>query len=119
MPSLISEGSYVYPYLGIGTSGGPIDLERMELLDLPQTNGVYVTSVTPGGPAEEAGIIAAPSATTPGGDLIIGIDEREVNEFNDLISYLVFESEVGQTVDLTVIREGQVITVPLTLGERP
>jgi S1-C subfamily serine protease len=116
---LIENGSYVYPFMGIGSSGGEIDLDRQEALDLPRASGVYVTSVTPNSPADEAGVVAAPSAEAPGGDLIIGIDDREVQEFTDLISYLVFETEVGQTVDLTIIRDGETITVPLTLGERP
>lgn len=119
VPQLIENGSYVYPFMGIGSSGGEIDLDRQEALNLPQASGVYVTSVTPNSPADEAGIVAAPGADAPGGDLIIGIDDREVQEFTDLISYLVFETEVGQTVDLTIIRDGETITVPLTLGERP
>lgn len=119
VPELIENGSYVYPFMGIGSSGGEIDLDRQEALNLPQASGVYVTSVTPNSPADEAGVVAAPSAEAPGGDLIIGIDDREVQEFTDLISYLVFETEVGQTVDLTIIRDGETITVPLTLGERP
>lgn len=119
VPSLIENGSYTYPYMGIGSSGGPIDLERQEQLDLPRTGGVYVTSVTEGSPAEDAGIVPAPSAETPGGDLIVGIDDREVQEFTDILSYLVFETEVGQTIDLTVIRDGDTITVPLTLSARP
>ena len=38
---------------------------------------------------------------------------------DELLSYLVFETTPGQTVDLTVIRDGEEIVVPLTLGERP
>ena len=117
-PALIADGSYSYPYMGIGSSGGTIDLERQEQLELTQTNGVYVTSVTPGSPADDAGIIPAQNDLTPGGDLIIGIDDRQVLEFTDLLSYLIFETEVGQTVDLTIVRNGETITVPLTLGER-
>lgn len=119
IPSLIENGSHAYPYMGIGSSGGPIDLERQEQLDLPQASGVYVTSITEGSPAEDAGVIAAPSAEAPGGDLIVGIDDRPVVEFADLLSYLVFETEVGQTIDLTIIRDGETINVPLTLSERP
>ena len=118
-PALIEEGDYVYPYLGISTFSGNIDLDRQQMLGLPQATGVYVTSVTPEGPADEAGIVAAPGGEGPGGDLITAIDGQEVREFNDLISYLVFETEVGQTVELTVVRDGETITVPLTLGARP
>lgn len=119
VPALISEGSYSYPYIGIGTSGGAIDLDRAELLELPQASGVYVTSVTPGSPADDAGVVAAPSATAPGGDLIVSIDGREVKDFSDLISYLTFETVVGQTIELQIIRDGEQTTVPITLTERP
>lgn len=119
VPSLIENGTYAYPWMGIGSSGGRINLERQQQLGLSEAYGVYVTSVSSASPAEEAGIIPAPNASTPGGDLIIGIDDRQVREFNDLLSYLIFETEVGQTIDLTVVRDGETITVPLTLSERP
>ena len=54
-----------------------------------------------------------------GGDLIIAADGRPINNPDDLISFLVFQTEVGQTISLTIIRDGQQIDVPLTLGQRP
>ena len=124
VPALISDGAYAYPYLGISTPSFEIDLDTWEELNLGGYRGVYVTRVTEGSPAAEAGIIPMPDESAqaelePGGDLIIGIDDQEVREFHDLISYLVFETEVGQTVDLTVVRDGEEITVPVMLGERP
>ena len=124
VPSLISEGSYTYPFLGISTPSFEIDLDTWEELDLGGYQGVYVTRVTEGSPADEAGIIPMPDNSPqaelePGGDLIIGIDDQEVQEFHDLISYLVFETEVGQSVDLTIVRDGEETTVPVILGERP
>jgi 2-alkenal reductase len=123
-PALISDGSYSYPYIGVSTLLDDIDLELQEALELPQASGVYVTDITAEGPAEIAGIIAAPAGqgpigVGPGGDLIIAIDDREVKDFHDLISYLVFETEVGQTVQVTVLREGGRVVVPVTLGQRP
>jgi len=124
VPALIAGGSYTYPYIGISTLPGDIDLDLQEALALPQASGVYVTGVTAGGPAQVAGIVAAPAGqgpigVGPGGDLIVAIDDREVQDFHDLISYLVFETEVGQTVQLAVLREGGRVVVPVTLGERP
>jgi len=55
----------------------------------------------------------------PGGDLIIAVDGRPIASSDDLISYLVFNTEVGQTINLTIIRDGQQLDVPLTLGQRP
>lgn len=119
VPSLIQNGAYAYPYMGIGSSAGSISLEQQERLDLAEPYGVYVTSVTPGSPADEAGVIPAPNGESEGGDLIVGIDDQPVREFSDLLSYLIFSTEVGQTVNLSIIRDGETITVPLTLSERP
>lgn len=123
-PALIRDGSYSYPYIGVTTLPAGIDLDLQEALALPQASGVYVTGLTAGGPAERAGLIAAPAGqgpigAGPGGDLIVAIDDREVQDFHDLISYLVFETEVGQTVQVTVLREGGRVVIPVTLGQRP
>ncbi len=114
VPRLISEGSYVYPFMGIRMLS--LNLELQEQLGLPKATGAYVTEVTGDSPSSEAGLIGA---NGPGGDLIIAVDGNEVISSDDLIAYLVFEAQVGQKVDLTVIRDGEEMVVPLTLGERP
>jgi 2-alkenal reductase len=114
VPVLIRDGRYVYPYMGI--SMGTLTSELQEQLGLDEPFGAYVTNVAPGSAAAAAGLIGS---TGLGGDLITAIDGRPVRTTDDLISYLVFNTEVGQTVDLTVVRAGEEITVPLTLGERP
>jgi 2-alkenal reductase len=120
-PALIAEGIYHYPYIGVRMTS--IDLATQEELNLPQASGIYVTDITPGSPAEEAGLQASGINDTigilPGGDFIIAVDGRPVIEPDDLIGFLVFDAEVGQTIILTVIRDGEQIEVPLTLGERP
>ncbi len=114
VPRLILDGAYTYPFIGIRMLS--LNLELQEQLDLPVAAGAYVTEVTDDSPAKDAGLIGA---NGPGGDLIIAVDGTEIISSDDLIAYLVFESEVGQTVDLTVLRDGEEIMVPLTLGERP
>jgi 2-alkenal reductase len=118
VPSLIRDGAYLYPYLGVGFEGD-ISLGEQDVFDLPQTSGAYVVSVTPGSPADEAGLIAADPNTGRGGDLIIKMDDQEIITFSDLNSYLVFNTQVGQTIEITVIRDGEVVVLPLTLGARP
>jgi len=118
VPSLIENGGYVYPFMGAGFAN-ELSLEEQAAFDLPQTNGAYVLSVEPDGPAEEAGLIPADPATGRGGDLIFTIDDQEINNFSDLNSYLVFHTMVGQTIDITVLRDGEVVVLPLTLGARP
>jgi 2-alkenal reductase len=118
VPSLITEGAYVYPYLGVGFEG-EISLAERDAFDLPQTTGAYVVSVTAGSPADEAGLIAADPNTGRGGDLIVKLDEQEIVGFSDLNSFLVFRTRVGQTINVSVIRDGEIVVLSLTLGARP
>jgi 2-alkenal reductase len=123
VPSLISEGKYVYPYLGV-TSTEDLSLKDVEALNLPRTTGVYITSVVPGGPADKAGLRAGTRSTnsqsvTAGGDLVIAIDGIEVKTFSELMSYLVNKTNVGQTVKLTLLRDGKQMDVNVILTARP
>jgi S1-C subfamily serine protease len=125
LPAILENGSYDYPYLGISSiSGDSMNLIVLEELGLPaNARGAYVTCVTSGGPADEAGIIGASSCTNtalqPGGDLIIAIDDVPVIEFNDLLTYLILETEPGEEVTLTVLRDGEEVEIPLMIGTRP
>jgi 2-alkenal reductase len=118
VPVLVEEGEYAYPYMGAGFDD-EISLDQQETLGLPQTAGAYVLTVNPGSPAEAAGLIAAEPDTFRGGDLVIKIDDRTINDFSDLNSYLVFHTSVGQTIQITVLRDGETVVLPLTLGRRP
>ncbi|MCP4427197.1 MAG: trypsin-like serine protease [Chloroflexi bacterium] len=113
-PALIADGSYTYPFIGIRMLS--LDIALQEEVEAPQTAGAYITEVTDGAPADEAGLIGREG---PGGDLIVAINGQSIVDSDDLISYLVFETEVGQTVNLTVIRNKEEMIIPLTLGARP
>jgi 2-alkenal reductase len=114
VPKLITDGEYIYPYMGIRMLS--IDLDLQEQLALPQTKGAYVTEVTVDSPAEDSGLIGV---NGPGGDLIVAVDGEPVVSSDDLIAYLVFETQVGQTIELTVIRDGEEVNISLLLGARP
>lgn len=122
-PSLISEGKYDYPYLGI-SSLSDLSLLQQEALQLPQSSGAYVTTVTPESPADRAGIRGGTVPTDfptlfSGGDLIIAIDGDPIQTFNDLLSYLIHKKNPGDTIIMTILRDNQEIEVELTLGKRP
>jgi 2-alkenal reductase len=123
VPSLISDGSYDYPYLGI-SSLSEINLLQQEALGLLQSRGAYVTSVTPDSPADRAGIVGGTEETDifnlySGGDLIIAIDGRYIMTFSDLLSYLIQEKLPGDLVTFTILRGDQEMQLELTLGKRP
>lgn len=118
VPSLISDGRYIYPYMGVSFDG-EITLEEQEIYGLPQIQGAYVISVVKGGPGDAAGLIPANSETGRGGDLIIALDEHPINSFADLNSFLSFQASAGQTIAVKVLRRGETVMLSLTLGERP
>jgi 2-alkenal reductase len=117
IPSLIANGGYVYSYMGVQIRS--LNLNLQELYDLPQVTGAYVAGVTPGGPADQSDLIPANESDRRGGDLIIAIDGQTILDTEQLIAYLVFNTEVGQTINLTVLRGNETVTVPLTLTARP
>jgi serine protease Do len=125
IPVLIQSGSYDHPRLGIsGTSMTP-DLAQAMNLD-SQQNGALVIDVTANSPAAKSGIQGSNQAvtiqgqqTTAGGDVIIAIDGQPVNSFDDLASYLFTNTEIGQTVTLTVLRQGQEKQIDVTLSSLP
>jgi 2-alkenal reductase len=123
--SIIEFGTYRYPYLGIAMMGEELwNLKIIEALGLPSdAAGVYVTEVTPGGPAEQAGLRGGNRRTAvrvnAGGDLIIAIDGHPIRRNGDLLSYLINNTQVDQVVTLTILRDGEEINIPLTIGARP
>src|SRR5512140_302415 len=130
VPVIIKDGQYTYPYLGISSvslgnpSQGGLTLDEINALGLKQFTGTYVTDVVQGGPADQAGIKPGTQQTSvqgllAGGDLIIAVDGHPVIEYDDLISYLVTHKSPGDTIVLTVVRDGQKQDLPLKLGGRP
>jgi 2-alkenal reductase len=123
-PSLITVGKYDYPYLGIISSDQDFTLLEQEELDLPQATGVYVTGVASGGPADKAGVRGATQSSSiqnigKGGDLIIAIDGLQVQNYNDLIGYLIQNKSPGDSVVLTVLRGDEKLDLNLVLDKRP
>jgi serine protease Do len=125
VPSLIKNGSYQHPYLGIqGISLTPDIAEAMNLTS--DTRGAMVAKVTTGSPADDAGLIGSSNPVTidgqqidVGGDVITAIDNNPIKGMDDLIEYLNAETEVGQKVTLTVLRDGKQVDVDVTLKARP
>lgn len=123
VPTLIAGETYNYPYLGL-SSLPSLTLAQAEFLGLPTANGAYIVDIVPGGPADQAGLQAGTQPTQvgglfAGGDLIIRVDELDILEFSELLSYMMLNKVPGETIDVTVLRNGEALTLTVTLGERP
>ncbi len=115
VPQLIQNGRVNHPWLGI--AGGTLTADMAERLGLdPDQRGVIISTITPNGPAAVAGLKGDPNL---GGDIIIGIEDQPVRQFDDLLGYIIQQTEVGQTVTLRILREGRTQELPLTLQARP
>jgi len=120
---LIRDGKYEYPYLGISSSSD-LGLAEVEALGLNSYTGAYVLSVTPGGPADKAGIRGGDKPTSKpnlnaGGDIITAIDGHPVKTFDEMLSYLITNKSPGDEVVLTVLRDGKSQDITVKLEKRP
>jgi S1-C subfamily serine protease len=121
---LIERGSYQHPWIGF--SGIDITPEVAEVIGLGEPRGFLVIEAAPGGPADTAGIQGgnipvqiAEREIALGGDVILAIDDREVRKIDDVLGYVAQATEVGDTVTVTIWRDGQIIEIPMTVGIRP
>ena len=120
---LMAKGFVSYPYLGAVVH--TIIPQFAKALDLKSEKGAMVVEVTPGGPADKAGLKGANKQAQignflhpVGGDIIIQVDQSEVKEAEDLIKYLR-ERKIGDVVTFKILRDGKTRDVKVTLQERP
>jgi serine protease Do len=105
---LIETGEVSSAYLGVVTTDlSPEDAERF---DLPVDSGAIVSDVEPGSGADEAGVRR--------GDIIVALGDTPIENTGDLLGDLR-DYQPGDTVGLTIVREGDEQTLDVTLGERP
>jgi len=123
--ALCKEGSYnQHPWLGV--SGTDMTYEIAGALNVNMTYGWLVTQVTSNGPADKAGLRGGTSQVLVvgewviiGGDIIIAVDGTRITNMDDLLTYLETNTAPGQTINLTIIRNNQTMTLRVELGTRP
>lgn len=120
---LIQNGRVEYSYLGISAASG-LSLALIESLNIPNnTQGVVVADVSQNGPAAQAGLKSAVGtdgqSIPTNADIITAIDGTAIADMSGLVSYLANNTKPGQTVSLSVLRDGEQITIPVTLSARP
>ena len=125
VPYLIEQGFYQHSWLGIsGSDVQPVQLNAMNLIG--DLRGVMIASVAPNGPAANAGLRGANGSVNAtlgslpvNGDIITAINGVQMAQMSDLISFLSSDTLPGDTVSMTVVRDGQFLEVPVTLQPRP
>jgi S1-C subfamily serine protease len=119
--TLIAKGHYSHPSLGVTT------VELGTEVNPPQNGpaqGLLIVQVAGGGPAEKAGLQATTITRQrlrqvySGGDIITAVDGKAVATKNDLQLYLEENHQPGDTVTVTISRDGQSQDVKVTLGEQ-
>lgn len=125
IPALIEKGAYTHPWLGI--VGDSLTPEIAQAMSIKETQGALVIQVLTGSPAAKAHLQGGTERfstsdgllTQIGGDIIVGVEDETISEFDDIISFLSRRGTVGDTITLHIIRGGAPKEVKLTLEPRP
>jgi S1-C subfamily serine protease len=123
--SLVADGSY-NKHPTIGASGTDMSYEIAKAINVDVTYGWLVAQVTSGGPADTAGLHGGTQQVTVagqtviiGGDIIIAINGTRITNIDDLSTYLEEHTLPGQTINVTIMRSNQKMTLAIVLGTRP
>lgn len=106
--SIIATGKFEKPYIGVYLNN--LDSEKIKALNIKSTNGVLIAKVVADGPAARAGIQAH--------DVIVAVNGKAVNSAGAFIGELAAK-KVGESVELSVIRNSQTVKIRVTLEETP
>lgn len=125
IPALIARGKYEHPWIGVSTTALHSSLN--DALGLPQDmKGLLVQEVATSGPGQAAGLVVGLSRVSvadkqfrEGSDIILTVDNTPVHAPNDLLGYLARETEVGRTIRLGVLRDGQTIEIVIDIAAHP
>ena len=100
--------------------------EIAETMGTDVTYGWLIAQVTSGGPADQAGlqggtreVTVAGQSVIIGGDIIIAINGARITGIDNLSTFLEENTLPDQTIDVTIVRDGQTIPLTLKLDARP
>jgi S1-C subfamily serine protease len=124
VPTLIENGEYKHPWIGI--SGRDIDPDMASVLNLKDAVGFLVITVVEDSPAFQAGLIGSEKTIEVdgvnydvGGDIILAVDGKEVRKIDDILVHLQRAKSVGDEMVLEILRDGRTTNVTIILDERP
>jgi S1-C subfamily serine protease len=124
VPSLIENGKYHHPWIGV--SGRDIDPDLAKVLKLNDTVGFLVITVVENSPAAKAGIHGSDETVQfegvnyqIGGDIVLSVDGKQVRKIDDILTHLQRAKSVGDEIVLEILRDGRTTNITITLEERP
>lgn len=129
IPQLIDKGYAEYSWLGISsmrTDGGYSVAALADEVGFPVRQGILISGVSNDSPAARAGLRAGTESVEVRGieiptdsDIIVAINDQAIFDIDDLVAYLVENTSPGDTVVLTIVRDGETLDLDVTLGARP
>ncbi|ARS64699.1 serine endoprotease [Candidatus Nitrosomarinus catalina] len=124
VPTLINDGEYKHPWIGI--SGRDIDPDTANVLGLKDALGFLVITVVESSPAADAGLVGSDKMIEVdgreypvGGDIIVAVDGMDVRKIDDILIHLQRVKTVGDEMNLEILRDGRTTNVTIILQERP
>ncbi|MCX6664200.1 MAG: PDZ domain-containing protein, partial [Euryarchaeota archaeon] len=125
LESLITTGSYdQHPWVGI--SGTDMTYAIAQSLGVNVTYGWLITQITDGGAAAQAGLQGGNQQVRVndvwvmiGGDIIIAVDGTRIINGDSFMSYLEEYTTSYQTISVTIVRNHQLLDIPVVLKQRP
>ena len=124
VPTLINDGEYKHPWIGI--SGRDIDPDTANVLGLKDALGFLVITVVENSPAADAGLVGSDKMIEVdgreypvGGDIIVAVDGMDVRKIDDILIHLQRVKTVGDEMNLEILRDGRTTNVTIILQERP
>jgi 2-alkenal reductase len=127
-PALIANGEYKHSYIGVsGQTFSPLCAEELGLSK--DARGALILDVLGRTPASRAGLQGGDRKvdtqfpqlcpSQAGGDLVTAIDDYPVTKFDDVLTYLENFTQPGDEITLTVLRDGEMRKISITLAPRP
>ena len=124
VPTLIEEGEYQHPWIGI--SGRDIDPDMAKVMELKDAVGFLVITVIEDSPASKAGLIGSEKTISVegvdyviGGDIILAVDGIDVRKIDDILIHLQRAKAIGDEMVLEVLRDNRTTNITIILQERP
>jgi S1-C subfamily serine protease len=122
VPTLIATGNYTHPYLGLALDTSPSAIAEDYESVPANLKGVFVNTIEKGGPADKAGIHGSnldQYYKRHGGDIIVAIDGHNITKAEDFMSYIDGHKTAGNSVNLTIYRDGKMLNLTANLKPWP